>query len=105
MARELRVALGGVGAIGKVVARSLDQGIEGLALAAVSARDMARAERELAAFARPVPGVALARLWEAADMVVECAPAALLRDLAEPALAHGRTIMVLSCGALLDNPD
>jgi aspartate dehydrogenase len=105
MARELRVGLGGFGAIGKVVARRLDRGIEGLALAAVSARDMARAERELAAFARPVPVVPLSRLWEAADIVVECAPAALLRDLAEPALAQGRTVMVLSCGALLDNPD
>ena len=40
-----------------------------------------------------------------ADIVVECAPAAVLRELAEPALAHGRTIMVLSCGALLDNLD
>ena len=32
----LRVAVGGFGAIGKVVAHRLDQGIEGLALAAVS---------------------------------------------------------------------
>ena len=31
----LRVAVGGFGAIGKVVAQRLDEGIEGLALAAV----------------------------------------------------------------------
>ena len=37
----LRVAVGGFGAIGRVVARRLDQGIEGLALAAVAARDAA----------------------------------------------------------------
>ncbi len=99
------VAIGGFGAIGRVVARRLDRGIEGLALAAVSARDTARAEATMASFARPVPVVPLASLWEHADLVVECAPAALLRELVEPALAHGRHVMVLSCGALLDNLD
>jgi aspartate dehydrogenase len=49
--------------------------------------------------------VPLRRLWEDADIIVECAPAAVLRELAESALAHGRTLMVLSCGALLDNFD
>ena len=29
----------------------------------------------------------------------------MLREIAEPALAHGRIVMVLSCGALLDNFD
>src|SRR5712691_2206949 len=100
-----RVAIAGFGAIGKVVAEALDRGIDGLELAAVSARDMARAERAIAGFAHRVPVRPLARLWEDADIVVECAPAALLRDIAEPALAAGRTLIVLSCGALLDNFD
>jgi aspartate dehydrogenase len=101
----LRVAVGGFGAIGKVVAEALDQGIEGLNLAAVSARDTARAEAAIAGFTTPVPVLPLERLWEVADIVVECAPAAHLRDLTEPALAHGRSVVVLSCGALLDNFD
>jgi aspartate dehydrogenase len=101
----LGVAIGGLGAIGKVVARLLDRGIDGLALAAVSARDGARAKATMAGFTRPAPVVPLARLGEAADIVVECAPAALLRELAEPALGRGRLVMVLSCGALLDNFD
>jgi len=100
-----RVAIAGFGAIGKVVAEHLDRGIDGLQLAAVSARDTARAERAITGFARKVPVLPLARLWEDADIVVECAPAALLRDIAEPALAAGRTLVVLSCGALLDNFD
>jgi aspartate dehydrogenase len=100
---QLRVAIGGFGAIGKAVAQRLDLGIDGLALVAVSARDVARAEEAMAGFARTVPVVPLARLWEHADVVVECAPAAVLRELAEPALKHGRIVMVLSCGALLDN--
>jgi aspartate dehydrogenase len=101
----LRVAVGGFGAIGAVVAEALDRGLDGLRLAAVSARDTARAEATLAGFAKPVPVLPLGRLWEAADIVVECAPAAHLRDLAEPALAQGRSLVVLSCGALLDNFD
>jgi aspartate dehydrogenase len=103
--KPLRVAIGGFGAIGTAVARRLDRGIEGLALAAVSARDTVRAAAAMADFARPAPVVPLARLWEEADIVVECAPAAVLRELAEPALSHGRVVMILSCGALLDNFD
>jgi aspartate dehydrogenase len=101
----LRVAVGGFGAIGKVVAEALDRGLEGLSLTAVSARDVGRAEAAVAGFAAPVPVLPLEQLWEAADIVVECAPASHLRDLAEPALAHGRTLVTLSCGALLDNFD
>ena len=101
----LRVAIGGLGAIGRVVALRLDQGIEGLALTAVSARDTARAAATMAGFQHRVPVVPLGRLWEEADIVIECAPAAVLREIAEPALEHGRMVMVLSCGALLDNFD
>src|SRR5690348_9816674 len=101
----LHIAIGGLGAIGKVVARRLDEGVEGLTLAAVAARDAARAEAAMADFARRVPVVPLGRLCEHADIIVECAPAVVLRELAEPALAQGRTVMVLSCGALLDNFD
>lgn len=105
MPQAMRVGIAGFGAIGKVVARHLDQGIEGLQLAAVAARDHARAQAAMADFARPAPVVPLAALGEAADIVVECAPAALLRDIAAPALSRGRIVMVLSCGALLDNFD
>jgi aspartate dehydrogenase len=101
----LRVAIGGFGAIGKVVAEALDRGIPGLSLAAVSARDTARAETAMAGYRNPAPVRPLDRLWEEADIVVECAPAQHLRDLAEPALAHGRILVTLSCGALLDNYD
>src|SRR6266851_1228836 len=100
-----RVAIAGFGAIGKVVAERLDRGVDGLTLSAVSARDTARAERAMAGFARPVPVLPLAHLADVADIVVECAPAAVLRDIAEPVLAAGRTLIVLSCGALLDNLD
>ncbi len=56
----LKVAVGGLGTIGLPVARALDSGIPGLELAAVSARDRDKAERNLAAFGRPGPVVSLA---------------------------------------------
>jgi len=99
------VAIAGFGAIGAVVARHLDRGIEGMRLGAVSARDVGRAEAAMVDFACKVPVLPLSRLWEDADIVVECAPAALLREIAEPALSNGRTLVTLSCGALLDNFD
>lgn len=73
----LSVAIGGFGAIGKVVAERLDRGIEGLILAAVAARDTSRAEAAMAGFARPVPVLPLSELGAYADIVIECAPAHL----------------------------
>jgi aspartate dehydrogenase len=101
----LSVAIGGFGAIGKVIAQRLDEGIDGLTLAAVSARDAVRAKEAMVGFARPVPVLPLAELGATADVVIECAPAHLLREIVEPALGRGRLVMVLSCGALLDNFD
>ena len=47
-----RVAIAGFGAIGRVVAEHLDRGVDGLTLAAVSARDTARAQAAMAGFAK-----------------------------------------------------
>jgi aspartate dehydrogenase len=102
---ELRVAIAGFGAIGAAVARRLDEGIEGLRLSAVSARDRAKAARRRERFRRPVPVVALGELAAMADVVVECAPAAVFLDVARPALEAGRVLMPLSVGALLGHPE
>src|SRR5690606_4409931 len=102
---ELAVGLGGVGAIGGAVARRLDRGLPGLRLVAVSARDVPRAEQRMAELARPVPVVPLGALAERADVVVECAPAAAFREVAEPALRAGRILMPVSVGQLLEHAD
>ncbi len=102
---ELCVAIGGYGAIGEAVARKLDAGVEGLKLVGVSARDAAKAEARVAKLKRPAPVVPLDKLAELADVVVECAPAAIFLDIARPALAAGRIFMPLSVGALLLNLD
>ncbi len=99
----LRVAVAGLGAIGLKVAEALDRGIPGCMLEAVSANDRSKAVERLSHLSRAVPVVALAKLEPLADIVVECAPAKLLPAIAEPFLRAGKTVIVLSCGALLAN--
>ncbi len=102
---ELTVAIGGFGAIGKAVAARLDRGEPGLRLTAVSARDHARAEANMAAFGWKVPVLPLGELAGHADVVVECAPAAVFREIALPALTKGKIFIPLSVGALLVHDD
>ena len=101
----LTVAIGGLGAIGLEVARALDSGIPGLELVAVSARDRDKAARNLESFRRPVPVAGLAELARRAEIVVECAPATVFAEVAEPAVEAGRTLVTVSCGALLERMD
>ena len=102
---SLRVALGGFGAIGRELGTRLDQGVEGLELAAVSARDTERAKAAMVNFRQPAAVMPLADLSDIADIVVECAPASVFRTIAEPALKAGKVFMPLSSGALLQHDD
>lgn len=103
--KPLRVAIAGFGTVGGVVARRLDQAIDGLTLTAVSARDRQRAKDRMADFRSPVPVLPLEELAEAADVIVECAPAAVFAELARPVLSAGKTLMSITVGALLENWD
>jgi len=103
--QPLRVALAGFGAIGGALARRLDQGMTGLQLVAVSARDREGARQRMGALAQPVPVLPLVELAERADVVVECAPAAVFREVAEPAIEAGRIFMPASVGQLLVHED
>jgi hypothetical protein len=78
------------------VAQALDSGIPGLRLAAVSARDAAKAKQGMSSFAYPVPILSLKDLAAIADIVVDAAPANALREIAEPALLAGRKLVVIS---------
>jgi aspartate dehydrogenase len=97
----LRVGIAGYGAVGRGLAAALKRGIPGAGLAAIASRDAARLRATLEPEAVPV--VPVAELPNHADVIVECAPAAALTEIAVPALEAGRTLIVLSCGALLDN--
>ena len=104
--RTCHVAVGGLGTVGLEVARRIDGGeIDGLTLSAVSARDHARARERMRGFRSPVDVVVAGELAGRADIVVESAPAAVFREIAEPAVRTGKVLVAISAGALLDHAD
>lgn len=97
------VAIAGMGAIGARVASDLlNDAVPGLSLTAVSARDTEKARRNLGPGGRDVEIISLDALPSKADIIVECLPAAVFDYVAIPAIESGKTLMVLSAGALLD---
>ncbi len=100
------IAIAGLGEIGKTIARKLAAGgLPGLALAAIAARDQAKARAWLDGEAISCPLVSLDELPAHADLVVECAPAAILDQICRPMLSAGKQVMVLSSSALLPRPE
>src|SRR5436309_8631612 len=100
-----RVAIAGLGAIGRVLARHLSVGIPGLALACAAARDQAKAQAWLDAERIACPLVEPEAFPAHADLAIECAPASALERICRPMLEAGKRVMVLSAGALLPRPD
>ena len=102
---SLRVAIAGLGPIGKKVAEALDRGIDGMVLAAVSAQNPDKHRDWLEGLAKPPAVLPIEALADVADLVIECAPSRLLRSIVSPFVGSGKTAVVLSAGALLDNED
>jgi len=100
----LRIGIAGLGAIGKSVAEKLDADIPGLRLTAIAARDIEAARGRVKLNAACV-FTDIAGLEPHCDVVVECAPAAVLAEIARPMLAAGKKVVVLSVGALLRHMD
>src|SRR6267142_2640577 len=100
-----RIAIAGLGEIGKTVAHKLAQGLPGLALAAITTRDRGKAQAWLDREGISCPLVSLDELPDHADLVVECAPAAILDQICRPMLSAGKQVMVLSSSALLPRPE
>jgi aspartate dehydrogenase len=102
---DLRVAIAGLGPIGRKVAEALDRGMDGLVLTAVSAQHPEKHRDWLGNFTKAPALLPIEELSDVADIVVECAPARLVRSIITPFLANGKTAIVLSVGALLENED
>ena len=100
----MTVGIAGLGAIGLPLARALDQGIDGLRLVAVAARDPVKAQARLVGFRERPLLVDIPSLSEA-DIVVEAAPASLFTRIAVPAIEAGRILIPASVGALLPRID
>jgi aspartate dehydrogenase len=104
-ANDLRVAVVGLGPIGTRVAEALDRGIDGLVLTAVAVQNPEKHRDWLSRLAKPPAVVPIEALSDAADLVIECAPARLLRSIVAPFVASGKIAVVLSAGALLEHED
>ena len=101
----IRAAVVGLGAIGATLARKLSTGaVPGVDLVAVSTRDTAKAEGFAESLGGNVQVVPIADLPKVVDLAIECAPAAILEEIARPMLEAGKKVMVLSVGALLSHP-
>ena len=72
---------------------------------AIVARDQAKAQAWLDREGIACPLVSLDDLPDHADLVVECAPAAILDQICRPMLSAGKQVMVLSASALLPRPE
>jgi aspartate dehydrogenase len=100
-----RVAIAGLGEIGRAVARRLADGMPGLKLVCAAARDRPKAQAWLDAERIVCPLVELQEFPAHADLAIECAPAAVIEQICRPMLEAGKTVMVLSAGALLPRGD
>jgi aspartate dehydrogenase len=101
---ETKVAIAGLGAIGRTLAKRLAAGMPGLSLACAAARDRSKAQAFLDAAKIDCPLVELDEFPAHADLAVECAPASILEAICTPMLKAGKRVMVLSAGALLPRP-
>ena len=97
-----RIGIVGAGAIGKEIARAIDDGTIPAKLEAIWDRDRHEAE-EFAASLKSKPRVLpLPELVEASNFVVEAAAQTAVREVAVAALTRGKSIMVMSVGAFAD---
>jgi aspartate dehydrogenase len=100
-----RIAIAGLGAIGRAVARRLTDGLPGLSLSCIATGNADKARGWLKEQKIDCPVVELDEFPRHADLAVECAPASLIERICRPMLEAGKQVMVLSCGALLPRPD
>ena len=101
----LRVGLAGLGAVGLEVAKRLIAGVPGLSLAAVAVRDVDKARRALPQVGQTIPVRKATELADNCDVVVECLPPSLFREIAISAIDKGRIFMPLSVAQLLEHGD
>lgn len=80
-APPLRVAVAGFGAVGGAIVAALTEGVPGLTLGAIGVRDVAAARARLGSAHQATPVVTADALEPLADVVVECVPAAAVRDV------------------------
>jgi aspartate dehydrogenase len=99
-----RIAVAGLGTIGRALVRCLAGGVAGLELSGVAVRDQEKSRAWLQENGISSPLLTLPELPDHADLAVEAAPAHVLEEICQPMLSRGKRVMVLSAGALLAKP-
>lgn len=99
------VGIVGCGAIGRALLKAADDGRLAVDLVGVTSRSEERARSFLATLRSPPPYLDLDTLVGAADLVIEAAGAGVVADLARKTFAGGKSLMVISVGALLEHPE
>ena len=84
---------------------NLIAGVPGLKLVAVAVRDADKARRALPQAGDSIPVRKATELADYCDIVVECLPPALFREVAISAIDKGRIFMPLSVAQLLEHSD
>jgi aspartate dehydrogenase len=105
MPPRLTIAIAGLGAIGAGMAREIARAEPAIRIAAVAARDETKAAMFLREIGLEAAILALEALPAAADLVVECLPAAEFDRIADATLVAGKGLMVLSAGQLARRAD
>jgi aspartate dehydrogenase len=101
----LNIAIAGLGAIGAAMIAEILRSEPQIRVTAVAARDQAKAGETLARIGAESRILPLNELPQAADIVVECLPAASFDEIADATLAAGKGLMVLSVGQLARRED
>jgi aspartate dehydrogenase len=102
---RLRVGLVGCGAIGRVVAKAVEQDDFPAELAGLNSRTKESAEKLQAELVSSPPILDLPGLLAEANLIVEAVSPQSARSVIEETLRAGRDIMVLTVGALILHPE
>ncbi len=102
----MKVGLIGCGAIGKVVARSIDEEIPQLELSFVHDKDREKATNLIAKLKKKPKVVnSVEYLVEKSDLVVEAASSEIVGELLQLVMKNQKDLMIMSIGGLLQNLD
>ena len=97
----LKVGILGVGAIGRVIAKALDEHQLDAQLVALADRDCARATALSAELFSHPPVLSVGEMIGRCELAVEAASQAALPEFVPQALARGRDMLIMSVGGLL----
>ena len=101
----LNVGIVGLGTIGKVVAKALDDGINGLQLSSIASGRREKAEAFLATLNTPIEIMSIEEVAESCEIVVDCAPKVVFDEIANATISRGKILVTVSGAGILANPD